>query len=81
MQPELALQSMETVLQLKVCHIRISASPYQSDVMHIWVLRLVAKQMLSGLQPDLLEAQNEIAEVRVLVLQRKQQPSGVSQRI
>lgn len=47
-EPELALKSMETALQLK---------------------------------PDLQEAQNEIAEVRVLVLQRQQQPSAVSKRI
>lgn len=47
-EPELALKSMETVLQLK---------------------------------PDLQEAQNEIAEVRVLVLQRKLQPGGVSRQM
>ena len=33
------------------------------------------------LQPDLEEAQNEIAEIRVLVLQRKQQPDAASKRI
>ena len=33
------------------------------------------------LQPDLEEAQNEIAEIRVLVLQRKQQPDATSKRI
>lgn len=33
------------------------------------------------LQPDLKEAQSEIAEVRVLVLQHKQQPGAANQRL
>lgn len=33
------------------------------------------------LQPDLEEAQNEIAEVRVLVLQLKQQPGAANKRL
>lgn len=58
--------------------------------MHMWVWGAVccikhdvtvASNMVSGVQPDLQEAQNEIAEVRVLVLQRKLQPGGVSRQM
>lgn len=71
---------METVLQLKVGYnaMSIISLQHQSDYCSWCVVYINLTHLL---QPDLQEAKNEIAEVRVLVLQRKQQPGAANKRI
>lgn len=66
---------METVLQLKVGHSAIDMQCLSECLPDIASIILT-----SNLQPDQEEAQTEIAEVRVLVLQRKQQPCSANKR-